>query len=383
MSKLPQPIPRQALRDLLPDVPETVFSEEFTRACEVLDAFVGDCLCFLVHELSLGGFAGTAEDFARLRRHSPHGLALSRWLFDCLRLYGLAEEQDGIVHVPATVPSVDLEAAFAAAVAASPQAEPAMAVQKLATQALPEVLAGKTTGEEALFSLSQLDLWFSYFSNRNIHYAPTNTLAALALARAVGPQARLLELGGGGGSAAEAALKALVDVEKPPALYVFTEVHPAFLRRGSRLVRQLLPEGCQLEARPYDIELAPGEQGLSGVLFDAVFAVNVLHLASDVVLALQRLRTLLAPGGALVLGELMRPSFQAPVHLELPFLLLKSYQQAKNQDGIRSRPGFLCQEGWQNALRAAGFTDVTVLPATLDRCIALYPGFYCAAIIAR
>lgn len=383
MSKLPQPIPRQALRDLLPDVPEGVFSDEFTRACEALDAFVGDCLRFLVHELSLGGFAGTAEEFARLRGHSPHGLALSRWLFDCLRLYGLSETENGIFHVPTSLPRVDLEAALASAVAASPQAEAALAVQKLATQALPNVLAGKTTGEEALFSLSQLDLWFSYFSNRNIHYAPTNTLAALALARAVGPHARLLELGGGGGSAAEAALKALTDAGKPPAFYVFTEVHPAFLRRGGRLVRQLLPEGCQLEVRPYDIELAPEEQGLSGAIFNAVFAVNVLHLASDVVLALQRLRTLLAPGGAIVLGELIRPTFDAPVHIELPFLLLKSYQQAKNQDGIRHRPGFLCQEGWQNALHAAGFSDVTVLPATLDRCLALYPGFYCAAIIAR
>ncbi|MFN3413419.1 MAG: class I SAM-dependent methyltransferase, partial [Thermoanaerobaculum sp.] len=362
MSTLPQPIPRQTLRALLADVPEEVFTEAFTQACEVLDAFVGDCLRFLVHQLSLAGFAGRPEALVRSRGYSPHGLALVRWLFDSLCLYGLGEEHNGTVHVPASLPTVDLEAAFAAAVAASPQAQPAMAVQKLATQALPDVLAGKTTGEEALFSLSQLDLWFSYFSNRNIHYAPTNSLAALALARAVGPKARILELGGGGGSAAEAAFKALVDTGKPPAIYVFTEVHPAFLRRGSRLVRQLLPEGCQLEARPYDIELSPEEQGLSGALFDAVFAVNVLHLASDAVLALQRLRTVLAPGGALILGELIRPSFHAPVHLELPFLLLKSYQQAKNQDGIRSRPGFLCQEGWQNALRAAGFTEVTVLP---------------------
>lgn len=383
MSRLPQPIPRKALDAILPDVPDEVFSQDFTRACEVLDAFVGDCLRFLVHELSLAGFAGTPGDLVRTRGYSPHGLALVRWLFDCLQLYGVSEERGGQVHVPAAVPEVDLDGAFARAVAASPQAEAALAVQKLATRALPEVLAGKTTGEEALFSLSQLDLWFSYFSNGNIHYAPTNTLAALALSRAVGARGRILELGGGGGSAAQAALQALVAAGKPPALYVFTEVHSAFLRRGSRLVRQLLPEGCQLEVRPYDIELAPEEQGLSGVCFDAIFAVNVLHLARNPVVALKRLHTLLAPGGALVLGELVRPSFDAPVHIELPFLLLKSYQQAENQDGIRARPGFLCAEGWQNALRAAGFSEMTLLPAGLDRCLALYPGFYCAAIAAR
>ncbi len=383
MSRLPHRIPRSELDALLQDVPKEVFSEEFTKSCEVVDAFVGDCLRFLVHQLALEGFGGTPEDLVRSRGYSHHGLALVRWLFDCLHLYGFAANRDLKAPVVVRVPGVDLEASFARAVAESPRAEAALAVQKLATRVLPEVLAGQITGEEVLFSLSQLDLWFSYFSNENIHYAPSNSLAALALCRAVGAKARILELGGGGGSAAEAACKALADAHKPPSLYVFTEVHPAFLRRGSRLVRKLLPEGCQLETRPYDIELTPEEQGLSGVSFDAIFAVNVVHLASDPVVALKRLRTLLAPAGVLVLGELIRPSFDAPVHIELPFLLLKSYQQAKNQDGIRARPGFLCAVGWQNALQAAGFCEVNFLPSTLDQCLALYPGFYCAAIVAR
>lgn len=383
MSRLPQPIPREALDVLLPDIPEEVFTEDFTRACEVLDVFVGDCLRFLVHELSLAGYAGTPEALVRFRGYSQHGLALLRWLCDCLKLYGLSEDHDHEVHVPAALPAVDLDAAFAHAVTASPQAQAALAVQHLATRVLPEVLVGTTTGEEALFSLSQLDLWFSYFSNSNIHYAPTNTLAALALSRAVGPRARILELGGGGGSAAEAAFQALAAAGKPPDLYVFTEVHPAFLRRGSRVVRQLLPEGCELQTRPYDIELTPAGQGFSQVAFDAIFAVNVLHLARNPIVALQRLHTLLAPGGALVLGELIRPTFDAPVHIELPFLLLKSYHNAEAQEGIRSRPGFLCEDGWRNALLAACFTQVTVLPAHLNRCLKVYPGFYCAAIVAR
>lgn len=383
MSQFPRPIPREALAPLLPDVPAEVFTTDFTRACEVLDTFVGDCLRFLVHELSLAGFAGKPEDLVHSRGYSQHGSCLVRWLFDCLQLYGLRENQGNEAQVFPAPPPVDLEAAFARAVGESPKAEAALAVQKLATHTLPQVLAGKTTGEEVLFSLSQLDLWFSYFSNANVHYAPTNNLAALALSRAVGAKARILELGGGGGSAAEAALQALGAAKKIPDFYLFTEPHPAFLRRGSRLVRQVLPSGCQLEVRPYDVELSPEEQNLSEVSFDAIFAVNVLHLAQSPVLALKHLRTLLAPGGALVLGELIRPSFDAPVHIELPFLLLKSYQQAQAQEGIRTRPGFLCAEGWENALHAAGFTEVTFLPATLPQCLTLYPGFYCAALIAR
>lgn len=383
MSVFPTPIPRDQLRPLLADVPEDVFGEAFTRACEALDVFVGDCLRFLVAELRLSGFEGTADELVASRGYTPHGSALVRWLFDCLGLYGLAVDSRRGVAVTTDSQRVDLEAAYAQAAAANPEAEAALAVQKLATLALPAVLAGSVSGEEALFSLNHLDLWFAYFSNANIHYAPTNRLAGIALAQAVAPRARVLEVGGGGGSAAEAALQALADAGKPPSLYAFTEVHPAFLRRGARSVRQLLPEGCELRVQPYDINVPPEEQGLSEEAFDAVFAVNVLHLARDLVATLRGLRRLLKPSGALVLGELIRPDFAAPVHLELPFLLLRSYQEGGEQKGLRGRPGFLCLEGWQNALRAAGFGDVAVLPAALDRCLALYPGFYCAALVAR
>lgn len=383
MSSFPRPIPRDALWPLLGDVPRGVFSEEFTAACEALDVFVGDCLRFLVASLALEGFSGTPETLAETQGYSSHGRSLVRWLLECLELYGLASCQERVFSVNVEGCPVDLGRSLEEAVAASPGAEAAFAVQKLATEALPGVLAGTMTGEEALFSLRQLDLWFRYFANSNVHYAPTNRLAALALSQALGPGARILELGGGGGSAAEAALQALVAAGKPPGRYVFTEIHPAFLRRGSRVVRQVLPEGCELAVRSYDINLPPAHQGFGGERFDAVFAVNVLHLANDPVAALSHLRTLLAPGGVLVLGELIRPDFLAPVHLELPFLLLESYHRARTLDGIRARPGFLCLSGWRRALEAAGLTHVQVLPAELSRCFELYPGFYCAALLAR
>jgi len=39
--------------------------------------------------------------------------------------------------------------------------------------------------------------------------------------------------------------------------------------------------------------------------------------------------------------------------------------------------------GWVRALEAAGFSRITVLPAQIERCAEIYPGFYAGAITAR
>jgi SAM-dependent methyltransferase len=114
-----------------------------------------------------------------------------------------------------------------------------------------------------------------------------------------------------------------------------------------------------------------------------IVGVNTLHLATDPVAALARLRGVLSPGGALVLGELIRPEPEGPVHIELPFTLLEAYRNAPLIDGIRLRPGFIALAGWRRALERAGFADVTVLPRNLAGCVADYAGFYSGALTAR
>jgi len=52
-------------------------------------------------------------------------------------------------------------------------------------------------------------------------------------------------------------------------------------------------------------------------------------------------------------------------------------------EGIRERPGFMSASGWMRALDAAGFSEIAVIPAQLERCASIYPGFYCGAVSAR
>ncbi|MFZ5786503.1 MAG: methyltransferase, partial [Acidobacteriota bacterium] len=314
---------------------------------------------------------------------SSDGDAPLLWLLETLELYGHARRSASgwdVADAAAPSPSSELRDE---AVRLVPASEPAYRILDLCAQALPAVLRGELRGEDALFGPSTLGLWFDYFSNQNPHYALNNAIAAAALSRAVGPGARVMEVGGGGGSAALAAFARLAAEGRTPSSYLFTEVHPAFLRRGTRSAQGAAPAGCDFESRRYDINLSPDEQGVSGRTFDAILAVNTLHLADDLVLALRRLRALLAPGGAVVLGELVRPNPTACVHLELPFCLLEAYRRPPSEDRIRLRPGFLAWDGWRMAFDAAGYSDVRLLPADLSRCVEAYPGFYCAAITAR
>ena len=52
-----------------------------------------------------------------------------------------------------------------------------------------------------------------------------------------------------------------------------------------------------------DLEKTPAAQGLADGAFDVIIAANVVHATRDLRLTLQRLRSLLAPGGELLMLE--------------------------------------------------------------------------------
>ncbi|MDD5562683.1 MAG: class I SAM-dependent methyltransferase [Thermoanaerobaculaceae bacterium] len=383
MPRLPMTIPGN-LEALAPEIPAGVLDEPFRAACERLDRYIGALVREMASALDLGASEEPGYDRIVAERGWNDGGSLAvRWLIETLDLYGLTERTSGgwrLVPGPAAASSTEIRAE---AERLLPAAGPAYEVLELCAAALPAVLRGELRGQDALFGPTTLGLWFDYFSNSNPHYALNNVITGAAVARAARPGARILEVGGGGGSAAEAALAALTQAGRPPSAYVFTELQPAFLRRGARTVQRALPAGCECRALRFDINLEPAAQGLDGARFDVVFGVNTLHLAHDLAATLANLRALLAPGGAIVVGELLRPSPIAPVHLELPFTLLDEYGRVPLSDGIRERPGFMSAQGWTRALAAAGFREVTVIPAQIERCAAIYPGFYCGAVAAR
>lgn len=372
------------LNNLTREIPQEVFSDAFREACYGLDAFVEGLLFEMVEALALPrGEPITPEGLVRSRGWSERGTLALAWLLENLELFGRAERlAHGFVVGDGPRPR-DPREVREEAVRAYPATEPSFEVMARSAAALPAVLRGEMRGEDALFGPATLNLWFDYFSNANPLYRPNNAITAVAVARHARDGARLLEVGGGGGSCAEAILRSLSATGVTPAHYCFTELQPAFLRRGTRAVRAAAPPACDVASRVLDINRMPSLAELGGERFDIIVGVNTLHLASDVVAVLAAMRELLTAEGVVVIGELMRPEGTGAVHLELPFVLLDSYRDVRLAEGIRPRPGFLTVDGWRKAVLQAGFAGTEVIPEAIERCVRGYPGFYAGAAVAR
>jgi len=253
-------------------------------------------------------------------------------------------------------------------------------VTLLATEA-PEYFRGKKTGEEILFSPARLPLWIRYFSNANILYAINNTLGAETLARVLPERgAEVLEIGGGCGSAAEAALRRL---GARVLLWRFTELVPTFARRGERAARAAAAAGTRVEAARLDMTRPWEEQGVAPASFDSVYSVNCFHVAPDLAFVLGQARAALKPGGAAVVSECVKPgAHPPPSYVDFVFNFLTSFTDVRLDPVLRPNHGFLSPAAWRESFRAAGFRDVTFVP-DLDAVAARYPKFFVGAIVAR
>jgi SAM-dependent methyltransferase len=281
------------------------------------------------------------------------------------------------IDVREPLPQTDREAVRAACLAIDPSYVPAFTLMDVAAALYPPVARGETNGDRAL--LMKASLWVAYFDNRNGYYALNNRVVAAAVAdRAAGAgPVRVLEVGAGLGSATEATLDRLPAVER----YQVTEPMRFFLRRAERKLRAVHPD-VALEFGALDVNGRWTEQGVQPAGYDFVIGVNVFHLARDLVATLREAFEALAPGGWLVVGEAIRPQPHACVGAELPFQILQSYHAVETDPELRPTPGFLTAEGWTEALRRAGFSEIALVPDAA-RLRDLWEGAITAAVCGR
>ena len=263
-----------------------------------------------------------------------------------------------------------------------PACLPSYVLAETAARDYPAFLRGGPTGEEILFAPTRLPLWISYFSNDNVLYAVNNRVGAVAVETWMPRRAgAILELGGGLASGAAALLERLSGAGRLGDLqtYRFTELVPAFLRRGQRFLQERFPDGPPLTFAPLDMNRPFAEQGVSPESVSIVYAVNTLHVAHDLAFTLGQVRRALEPGGQLIVAECVRPRIADTLYPEFVFNLLDVFRSPRLHPAYRPNGGFLTPEQWTGALEAAGFRDVRLLPDIM-RIRDEFPGFHVAAI---
>jgi SAM-dependent methyltransferase len=377
--------------ELMPAPLAALFDAPFVRSSHLYEEFVDRLAIQVVRAAGLDAAArpaGSVEEIA-----ARAGLALDRarlpldWLLRRLAGRGvldLAGTGDGPerFRAPDRLPDLDPAPVREAQRRHDPSWLPSYALAETTARDYPRFLRGDATGEEILFSPARFRLWLDYFSNDNGLYAVNNHVGAIALEEWL-PRTPgvVLELGGGLASAAIAVLERFQRAGRLAELreYRFTEIVPAFLRRGQQSLRARFPDAGWLGFGSLDMNRPFEDQGVAPASLAAVYAVNTLHVAHDLVATASQVLRALEPGGRLVVSECVRPVPGQSIYAEFVFNLMETFRSPRLHPEYRPNGGFLTPEQWTAALEAAGFVDVRLLP-DIARIRSRLPGCYVAAI---
>lgn len=361
------------LRRLLPPELLPLFDARFVRLHFLYDEFIYRLVLQVVSETGLEQTLrepGTPTEIAaRAGFAGGHALVPLDWMLRLLTARGLLEELSGGAAFRyrslGPFPMLDPALVRAEQLRDEPSWIPAYVLAETVARDYGAFLRGEVTGEEVLFSPRRLRLWIDYFSNDNGLYVVNNRLGALAveqwLPRSGGV---VLEVGGGLGSGALALLERLEGAGRLGAIeeYRFTELVPAFLRRGEQALRARHPGLLRVTSGSLDMNRPFGEQGVAPASVSVVYAVNTLHVAHDLHFTLGEVLRALEPGGRLVVSECVRAHPRQPIEAEFVFNLTETFRSPRLHPLYRPSGGFLTPGQWKGAMETAGFVDVRFLP---------------------
>ena len=162
---------------------------------------------------------------------------------------------------------------------------------------------------------------------------------------------RVLEVGGGTGGTT-----AWVSPILDPAhtQYLFTDVGPLLVERARG---RFGPANPFMQFGIFDLERDPATQAPGGMQFDVVVASNVIHATADLRQTLRHLRSLMAPGGVLLMLEVAGKERW----IDLTFGLTDGWWRFTDSD-LRKEYPLLSRAEWIALLQSAGFDAAAVSP---------------------
>jgi len=202
--------------------------------------------------------------------------------------------------------------------------------------------AGDTSAAEAMYQISPLARYASGLA--------TEAVSAIVATAAPGRMLRVLEVGGGTGGTTAHVLPRL---PAEHARYTFTDISPHFLTRA----KAKFADHQMVDYATLDIEASPEAQGFAPGSFDLVVATNVLHATADLASTFANVRSLLAPGGRLVMTEMVEPLR----FIAITFGLTDGWWRFTDTD-LRPDSLLLDRRGWLSFLEANGFETAAAMP---------------------
>ncbi|KAL1851994.1 Type I Iterative PKS [Diaporthe australafricana] len=218
----------------------------------------------------------------------------------------------------------------------------------------PELLSG---AENILEYMTQEDLLGQYYQKAQGFEFSNESVARLVAQLATKfPGMHLCEIGAGTGGATKPILDKIGDLF---STYTYTDISNGFFEAGRQKVEKYQQ---RIIFKTLDIEKEPTDQDFRPHSFDCIVAANVLHATKSLEATLRNVRTLLKPGGYLVLyeglgNEVMR--FGA-VMGGLPGWWVG------RDDGRRWSPTVTLEE-WDALFKKTGFSGVEASTPMIDK----------------
>jgi microcystin synthetase protein McyG len=290
--------------------------------------------------------------FDSLRIAERHRRLFGR-LIGILREDGVVADDGDVLRVERRVEATEADAAWERLQIDFPQFATELLLVRRCAASLADVLRGGADPLQLLFPGGALEEAERLYGDAPV--ARTyNALVAEAVSAAVagtsGGPIRILEVGGGTGGTTRAVLDALPERTWD---YLFTDISPRFTGAAQRR----FGERAGFRTGVLDVSREPSGQGFEEDRFDLIIAANVVHATPDVRRTLAHLRTLLKPGGVLILYEALRPQRFS----DLTVGLTDGWWSFTDLD-VRPDYALLPPSRWREILEADGWQSVSTVP---------------------
>lgn len=197
-----------------------------------------------------------------------------------------------------------------------------------------------------------------YKEGLHLYDLPQHLQSHLSLLRHQHSELNILEIGGGTGSFTAEVLKVLSPESDARASrgsiaqYTFTDISSGFFEKAKQ---RFQPWGDLMTFQSLNIERSPVDQGFQTGKYDLIFAGNVIHATANLYTVIANLRSLLRPGGQLIMQEGVRQDF-----LWYPLVFGQLPGWWLGNEPIRQWCPYIPATEWNTILTQSGFSGVDI-----------------------